>query len=225
MNAQAPIIRIMEFFKLPHTISGGEDGGKTIYRDWVRFAPFHSPQSTVNEELVERLRPKDAYRNDDDGLKSVTMRARWSVIGPAYDAWLAGNEIPQNGTPLAAWPGASKEQVKGFRMHGIGTVEEVAALTDSQIVKIQLPNVRENREQARRFLDSTDANRAAEQLRMADEKIAALEDRLRDIEANVGKSAVVDEAPKRRGRPPKSASGDVMSVAEALAEGEQEEAA
>lgn len=223
MNTQAPIIRIMEFFKLPHTIIGGEDDGKTVYRDWVRFAPFHSPQSTVNEELVERLRPKDVYRNDDAGLKSVTMRARWSVIGPAYEAWLAGNEIPQNGTPLAAWPGASKEQVKGFRMHGIGTVEEVAALTDSQIAKIQLPNVRETREQARRFLDSTDANRAAEQLRMADEKIAALEDRLRDIEANAARSAGED-APKRRGRPPKAA-GDVMSVAEALAEGEQEEAA
>ena len=33
----------------------------------------------------------------------IDMAAKWATIGPAYEAWKRGSEIPQDGTPLAAW--------------------------------------------------------------------------------------------------------------------------
>jgi hypothetical protein len=30
--------------------------------------------------------------------------ARWSIVEPAYKAWKKGEEVPENGTPLAHGP-------------------------------------------------------------------------------------------------------------------------
>lgn len=216
MAENAANIRVIGFKTVMHIT----DAGERVARDWVTYAPAHSPLATQNEELVSRLMPKGEYRNDDDGLKSMAMRARWAVIGPAYEAWKEGRAVPQHGTPLATWPGVREHEVEALRMSAIRTVEEVAALTETQIAKIMLPNMRELREQAKRFLSSLDANKAAEQLRRRDEEVAALKDQVAELMAAMRKapepveSDEEDEAPRRRGRPPKS----VQSVAEALGE-------
>jgi hypothetical protein len=104
-------------------------------------------------------------------------------------------------------------------------VEEVAALTDTQIARIQLPGVRDIREQAKRFLASFDANKAAEQAKRRDEQIEALQDQVKQLIAQQSapqrlgdiESGETDEPKRGRGRPPKS----IMTVAEALEEQQQ----
>jgi hypothetical protein len=206
-----PLLRVLGFKKLAFVNGAGE----RVFRDWVIFAPAHAVQSTVNEELVERLRPKESYRGDDEGLKAVAMRARWAQIEPRYEAWKAGHEIPLSGTPLSTWPGVTDEQVEVLRMSAIRTVEEVAAMTDTQIPRINLPGMRDVRDQARRFLESLDANKAAENAKRRDEQIEALQDQVKQLlaERQAPAAVVSDDEPKRRGRPPKSS---IMTVAEAL---------
>jgi hypothetical protein len=41
-------------------------------------------------------------------------RSRVDVLKPYYDNWKAGQAAPVNGTPLAAWPGATPQLVKAL---------------------------------------------------------------------------------------------------------------
>jgi hypothetical protein len=74
---------------------------------------------------------------------------RWSIIEKHDRAWLAGQEPPVEGTPLAAWNALNPEQADVLRANSIKTVEEVAALTDAHIARLPLPNLREVIRQAR----------------------------------------------------------------------------
>lgn len=172
---------------------------------WVTYSPAHSPLNTMNTERVRSMYP-DASRigNDEDGVKLRFMQARWSQIEPHYEAFKAGRtDVAIDGTPLGAWPGIIPEQVEVLRMSGLRSVEEVAKLTDSQLDKVRLPNMRELRKQAQLFLENSSAAAAAEREAQKDAMIEAMAERLAAMEA------LLDEktAP-RRGRPPKSAEAE-----------------
>lgn len=186
-------IRILGFAK---KYSKGADG-EMVAHDWVTFAPAHAVQSVVNEERVDRLKPKDGLANDDQGLRAAYQKMRWSEIEPAYEAWKSGNSVPEVGTPLAAWPGVSKEQVEVLRMSAIRTVEEVANLSENLLMRIQLPGMRELREQAQRFLDASDTDAVADRMRRQDEELAAVKEQLAEA---IKMLSDATEPPKPRGR-------------------------
>ncbi|MEO0782690.1 MAG: hypothetical protein AAFZ46_13130 [Pseudomonadota bacterium] len=83
------------------------------------------------------------------------MDALWSVVGPAYESWKAGSEIPETGTPLAAWGALTKEQADAFRAYGCKTVEDVAALGPDAAASLAFPNARRMPEMASKFLSQT----------------------------------------------------------------------
>ncbi len=186
-------------------------GFKTEYRDgkeaieWVEYAPVSAIMTTRIWERVKKMRPPENIANDDEGKKMDFMRHRWSMIEPAYEAWKAGQEMPIDGTPLGAWHGVTTEQVTAIQRLGIRTVEEVATMTDSVVVKLPIPNPRELVRQAKAFLEASDRGQAAKKVAEQDAKISALEEQL--AAAMELLSEKTDPAPKR-GRPPKVAPVD-----------------
>ncbi|TGT47619.1 hypothetical protein EN813_051530, partial [Mesorhizobium sp. M00.F.Ca.ET.170.01.1.1] len=72
--------------------------------DWVTYSPSHSPLNTRTTERIRHLIPDPSLMGEDqDGEKLRFMTARWNQIEPAYVAFKSGQEIPLNGTALAAW--------------------------------------------------------------------------------------------------------------------------
>lgn len=164
---------------------------------WVTYSPAHSPINTQNTERVRLMLPDPERVGDDpDGVKLRFMQARWDQIGPAYDAFRNGREIPLKGTPIAAWAGIIPEQAEVLRQSGLRTIEEVAELTDSALERVRLPNMRELRKQAQLFLQNSDAAMAAEREAKKDAQIAEMAERMAAMEALLEQAT----APTKRGR-------------------------
>lgn len=163
-------IRIVEFKTKYHGI-----GREPV--DMVLLAPSGEAHSkTQTWHRVDKLRPPeeidDSRRNADT---YVAMNARWSVIGPAYDAWKDGTEIPETGTPLAAWSGVSPEIAEVLKGMSIRTVEDVRDMSESTFTKLPVPNARKLPQLAKEYLEGSDA--AAKDLVIAEmsERMAAME--------------------------------------------------
>lgn len=173
---------------------------------YVSYAPAHSPLNTVITEAVRHMIPDLSASDDKDGAKLAFMSARWSQIEPAYQSFMAGQDIPINGTPLGAWAGINADQAEVFRQNGIRSVEEIAALTDGQIDRIRLPAVRDIRRQATLFLENSVSAQAAQR---EAEKDALIEEMRAEQQAM---RELLEEltAPKaKRGRPPKAGSDEL----------------
>jgi hypothetical protein len=183
-------------------------GFKTTYSgkkavDWVEIAPSGASFDKCRTwHMVDRMRPTEVVDEDPDRRAADThmaMSARWSVIGPAYQAYKAGMDIPENGTPLAAWAGISADQARHLVSLGIRTVEDVRDMDEGIFPRIPFPNVRQLPGLARAYLEGRDKAEADTEIATLRERQAALEERLATL------SAVEAEADKpRRGRPPKA---------------------
>ena len=172
---------------------------KTLYEvgkepvDMVLVAPKgEGHQKTQTWHRVSKLRPPAGVDDSTrDSLSYQDMEAKWSVIGPAYEAWKDGNELPESGTPLAAWSGVNTEMATALRAMGFKTVEDVRDMGDGAISKLPFPNARKLPELAGKWLDGADS--AAKDVENAElkERLAALEELL------------AETTKPKRGRPPK----------------------
>lgn len=176
--------------------------GKTVARDVVEICQVGQGDRSVTPLYIsefERLRPIMDPVND---IAAIQQHALWDLIRPAYEAWKKGQDLPDNGTPLAAWPGVTREQVDILKGNGYRTVEELAAVTDSALARIQLPGARNLVEQAKAFLQAADKSKVAAELAQKDEQIRALNADIEDLK-NMVENLIAENKP-RRGRPPKS---------------------
>lgn len=162
------------------------ENGEMKAIDWVAYAPKGRMDKARNEDKVSRI------------LKATSKQAAKDIadaIRPAYEAWKAGQDIPLNGTPLQAWPGVSQQQIDILHQFSLRTVEEVSRLTDSELGRLPLPNMRALRDMATRFLDGKDVAANAKKVQQLEEQLAALQALL--------ETRPDQDEPKRRGRPPK----------------------
>lgn len=136
-------------------------GFKSEYRnnrevDWVQIAPsgeaFERTQTWLR--IKDITPPANVDETRANGLSYKVMAARWAVIEPKYRAWKAGQDIPEDGTPLAAWAGVSPEQVAHLRHMGIQTVEAVRDMGEGAIARLPFPNARKLPQLAADFLSS-----------------------------------------------------------------------
>lgn len=171
--ADLPTIRVIQF-KTEYKMRDGQ----TVEEHWCEYAPASAVTTSRVWSRIKDLQPPEALRNDDSGIKMDFLRNRWSMIEPAYNAWVAGHEIPINGTPLGSWPGITREQAEVLRMASIRTVEEVASMIDSQITRLPLPNARELPKLARAFLEASDQAKAASDMKKRDETIAEMQEKI-----------------------------------------------
>lgn len=168
--------------------------------DWVQFT---SPTAITETgavaystwERVKSMRPREM---DDNSLRSAHQGAMWRALEPAYNAWLAGQELPSTGTPLAAWPGVTPQQADALRAVGIKTVEDVAGFPIGTVAKVPLPNFRDLQRLAQEWLGAKPAAEQAQKIADLEAKLSAALEMLAERAEPEG-----DEAPKRRGRPPK----------------------
>jgi hypothetical protein len=155
--------------------------------DWVHYtsgdAFSEAGQVTHSTwEKVSRLMPPASLANDDGGDKMNALRGQWQQIEPHYSAWKAGSEIPDDGTPLGAWPGVSSVQAEVLRKVGLNTVQKVAATPEAMLSRPPLPNMRELRSQALLWLESRDKAALEKQLAEQSEQIAAMMEMLAERE-------------------------------------------
>ena len=165
--------------------------------DWVLLAPmgedFERTQTPLRiddidpDKFPERKRSGDGYE---------FALARWKFIKPRYDAWKKGEELPEDGTPLAAWSGLTPDQVDILKSKDIRTVEEVAKSGVDVMAAMRFPNAQELPALAQAWLDG---GTAAEK----DAEIAAMKAQLATLTAAMNENS---EPPKRGpGRPRKEA--------------------
>lgn len=161
---------------------------KTQYRankepvDWVLAAPKgEGHQRTQTWHRVSKIIPPENVDEREKEAESYQdMAAKWSVIGPAYRAWKDGNEIPEHGTPLAAWSGVTPEIAGILKSMGIKTVEDVVSMGDGALAQIKFPNARQLPKLAAEYLSGTDAAaRDAENAELK-ERLAAMEEMLKE---------------------------------------------
>lgn len=169
-------------------------GGKAV--DMVLLAPKGEAfERTKTWHRVKSLVPKD--NGDPNDMSYTVQKGRWEmVIGPAYEAWKANQEIPENGTALMTWPALDGSQVEILRKMGLRTIEDVAAMGDADAKALPWPDARKMPEMAAKWLEGqslADKDRENEELR---QRVAAMEEML----------AEKAEKPKRGpGRPRKDA--------------------
>lgn len=174
--AEQPQIKVLGFFtKYTRAHPNGVD--------YARFSPAQALNAQITEERVNALKPKEEDFEDEDGqpnraAKRTYMQALWSEIGPAYDAWKKGHEIPTSGMPLAAWAGVTKEQADVMRKIGLNTVEELSTLEDGKLTRLPMPNAREVRDLARKYLSTGDDTQMAERMSEVEKANAELREQL-----------------------------------------------
>lgn len=179
MADNAPRIRVLGFYTKYATDKKTGERNRAI--DYVEFAPAQALNAQSTTERVEFLRPNFTEDDDDNPLKATKrmhMEAIWSAIGPAYEAWKKGFEIPTDGTPLAAWAGITADQANALRKLAIYTVEDLASLTDDKFARVPMPNVRQVRDLARKYLASDGDTKTAERLNDLESSNKALSEQL-----------------------------------------------
>jgi len=146
--------------------------------DYVEIRIPGDKHTTAVHRVRDIMPPEDIDANSES---HQYLMERWQIIGPAYEAWKAGETVPESGTPLAAWAGVSPEQAGVLRSLGIRTVEEVADMNDSMIGQVKFPNARKIPEMARAYLKGKDvALRDAENAALK-ERLAAMEEVMNEM--------------------------------------------
>jgi len=149
---------------------------------------------------VAKLDPDAVPEEKREGDSYAMLRMRWDMVGPAYEAWRKDQAIPETGTPLPAWAGVTPQQVAVLRKLDLRTVEELADASEGTLQKMPFVDSRRLKTLAQAFLDGRSGSDAAEALAAANDRIAAMEEMLREMQAD----SAEDTPPKRRGRPPKA---------------------
>jgi hypothetical protein len=169
-------------------------------RDMVEYGPIGQAGRTQVTERIDILSRVQKVAGANPSVHAA--RAMWDFIKPRYEAWKSNQDLPETGTPLAAWNHLTPQQAEILRVNGIRSVEDCSLLSDSHINRIPIPNLRSIIEAAKKFLDHKDINRFDAEMKAKDDTIAALTqrvDQLAEMVANQG------DPPKRGpGRPPKS---------------------
>lgn len=137
------------------------------------------------QRTVTPLRIGDVMRVREDGDPDnpawAMAKMKRDYIKPAYEAWKAGQALPEVGTPIGAWSGLTPEQAQGFRNVGLRSVEEIANATEVVITRVPLPNVRALQKMARDWLDGRESSKVAADLEHKDRQIAEMREQLEEM--------------------------------------------
>ena len=160
-------------------------GFKTEYRadkaiDMVEIAP--SGEAFERTRTWHRIKditpPEHIDETRAESMSYKVMAARWNAIAPKYEAWKRGQDIPVDGTPLAAWAGVSPEQAAHLRHMGIYTVEGVRDMGEGAIARLPFPNARKLPALAGEFLASKGEAEKDREIAEMRERMAIMEEML-----------------------------------------------
>lgn len=185
-KTDVPAIAVLSFWR--EYTPDPADPSQMREAHWVKWAKRGESGQTTSEK-VARLMPT-AQRQ---------AAAEWQVIGPLYEHWLKGEEAPQNGTALYAWPGMPRELADEFKKLHILTVENLAELPDHALSRIPYPNTREMRARAKAFVDGKELAAYGDQLALRDRQIEAQAGELTDLREQIALlTARLDDATRQQ---------------------------
>lgn len=196
---------------------------ETATRDYVTYAP-----SLKLKGLFDTRDPVDVLLNPREikGAGNVASMMAIKVknsIEPAYRAWKGNQSAPEYGTPITAWTAIPQSYRDIIMRAGVTSIEQLADATSSVLSLPGLKaigNLKEIQENARRFVNAKDVNKSAAIVAMHEDRTKVLEDQLAEqakmmeemrgmmaemMADKVSAMSGADDSPKRRGRPPKSA--------------------
>lgn len=176
---ERPSIAIIGFETVNRPVPGFPTQTRDVFM--VRWAPRGDNKS----ENVEYI---DHVKRD---------KIKWSVIGPAFEAWQKGQDEPTSGTPLSAFAAVNRAEAERYRMMHVRTVEDLAEIGEDVIR--QIPRARQQKELAQRFLA---ARPQIEQEAKIAEQARTLEQQAHDI-AELRATLEAMSAKRGPGRPPK----------------------
>jgi uncharacterized coiled-coil protein SlyX len=202
----------------------------------IRYSPGGDMTHLVEiTARVEEMRPEPdgevpSRAKDSQSAIGTMARVRWEAIEPAYKAFLSGQTLSPNGTPLATWSGMDARRVKACQALGISTIEELITAPESMVISLasRMPDARRYIDMAEKFLEAKSATDIAVQLEEKDDKITQQASVIDDLSSQMAEmrammdqllgkqiAAVGDEDKPRRGRPPGSKSAPEMAEAAA----------
>lgn len=183
-----PSIRVLRFWTEydPDPSGSGEMRG----RDKVEWAKIGDSTGASTVALIAQLAPKPPKR---------PAALEWQVVEPAYKAWKANQEIPETGTPLAAWPGADHGLVEALKKVNVKTVEDFAAVPDHALAGIPIPDLRRRKKAAEDFLLAQgDVSRVQAELSERDARLERQEREMAEMRDQI--AALVAAQPKTEKR-------------------------
>jgi hypothetical protein len=145
-----------------------------------------------NDEIVRPVIPEDKVRFSD-----------------RYEAFRKGEAVPETGTPIAQCAFATPADISACKSERIFTLEQLVETADERLQRSRLVTFKYR---CRDWLESQKRHGYVGELRV---KIDALEKENATLKlqlAERGIEPVEDEAPKRRGRPPKVKDADAQAV-------------
>jgi hypothetical protein len=140
------------------------DGSKMIGIDMIKFGPLTQLDRSKIQCTVSSLRPAKGSAPDSGNPTVMMAHDMWDRITPAYEAWKKGQELPEDGTPLAAWNGVSPQQAVVLKAKGIKTVESIAGMGDGMLERLGMPGMRDLIRAAQAWLTAADTNQFAQRL-------------------------------------------------------------
>lgn len=147
--------------------------------DWVLVAPIGEDfQKTQTWHRVHKINPENVPLDRREGNSYADMKAKWSVIGPAYEAWKEGSKVSETGTPLESWAGVTSQQVKLLKELDVRSVEEVRDMGDGIIAKLRFPNARQLPKLAKDYLEGQSVAEKDAEIAEMRERMAAMEELL-----------------------------------------------
>lgn len=191
MDEDKPAIRALKFWVEYESDPGKPNENKAVeYVEWVKIGVSNSAATVVK---VSRL-----MANPE---KNRPAAEEWAMLADAYEAWRKGEEPPETGTPMAAWPGATPALIEALKGLGVKTVEDFVRMPDHEVTKIRIPNIRHMWNTAGEFLKTREgSNQIEAALAERDAENAELQRQMAELKAQVA-----EMAPKKRlGRPPKA---------------------
>lgn len=225
---ELPPLRVYRFYKVykqayetyKHTnpITGEEEfrarklPGQHREVHMVEYGPLASDKLVLTEEVKRLMAVQDPEQIAGAGRNNPAIgmaAARWAVIGPQYERWLAGHSVDTvDGTPLAAWPGLTQEQAELLRHKGLRTVQELARLNDTHFQNLGIPGLRSLVDGAKRFLAALENSHVEDALAEKDEQIAALTEQLGELKALVHNAMALQAQPPAAGAVPAAPAGE-----------------
>jgi hypothetical protein len=143
----------------------------------------HYATKDVAFAVITRPGSRDSLDKEaETWLAELSMRARknefrsdWlQALQQSYQFWKTGEEAPVSGTPIRGWQVLSPSAQKELIGLGIRTVEDLAALPDSELNPIGTGAV-SYKQKARAWLDAASGNgKIAEQMADLSQKLTAL---------------------------------------------------
>jgi hypothetical protein len=189
-TTRRPAIRVLSFWT--DYVPDKENPGQMKGVDWAEWGKIGDKSGATTRERINLLKP----RVDRQGQQIEAIE--WQVVGPAYERWKASEEIPENGTPLAAWPGADRALVDVLKKFNILTVEDFAGCTDQVIAQAPIPDLRRRRKMAEDFLLAQgDQARVEAELASRDQKIASQDSDIADLREQIASLAAQLPKPEK----------------------------